>query len=246
MEEFVLLSLLAAVLAVDERAGWQSLLSRPVFVALPIGAVYGQLVPAMMAGVGLELVWLSILPMRGTRAADTVSGAVVGVATTCLLLRHVGDHRVDFMVATGVLTGLVVGQGTGYVMRWLNSKREGVLGRFELPADGDASATVTSLVLYNIFSIGYVALSQGLVVLVVAPVAFLIGERATAVASESFALGAKWWIELLPALGAAAIIQHNWHKNLNRFLVFCACLCWVVLWVKYNDEFPVGTSSCCF
>jgi mannose/fructose/N-acetylgalactosamine-specific phosphotransferase system component IIC len=232
LEEFILLSVLAALLAVDERAGWQSLIARPVFVALPIGAAYGQLMPAIMAGVGLELVWLSILPMRGTRAADTVSGAVVGVATTCMLLRHSGDHRVDFMVAVGVITGLVVGQGTGYVMRWLNSKRERVLGRFELPDDGDASATVTSLALYNIFSISFIALTHGLVVLILAPAAFIACERFTAIVSDGFVLGARWWLAILPALGAAAIIQHNWHRNLNRFLVLGACVFWVILWIR--------------
>ena len=78
-EEIVLLSLLAGILAIDDKAGWQSLLSQPLFAGVVVGMLLGEVTTALKVGLVLELVWLSVMPMRATRRPDAVAGAVVGV-----------------------------------------------------------------------------------------------------------------------------------------------------------------------
>jgi len=230
-QESVLLSLLAALLVVDERAGWQSLLAHPVFAALLVGALLGQYQAALEAGVVLELVWLSILPMRGTRRPDTVTGAVVGIGTTCLILRHTADTRIHFVVAVGVLMGLIVGELAGTVSRAFNRFREARLGGFEIP-DGDLSATARRLTFYHFFSVSYTAAITAIVAFTALAVSVAISERLTATSSEALVDGAHWWLLVLPAIGAAALVQNYWHKHLNRFLLLSAGVVLVILWMR--------------
>ena len=77
LEEILLLSALGGLLALDERVGWQSLLSQPVISGAVVGFVFGDFVTGVSVGVVLELVWLSILPMRGMRRPDAVAAFVV-------------------------------------------------------------------------------------------------------------------------------------------------------------------------
>ena len=85
MSPFLLLSLVAGALAVDERAGWQSLLGQPIFSALLVGVITGQMYVALATGLVLELIWLSIMPMRGVKHPNRVTGGIVGG-------RHGGAH----------------------------------------------------------------------------------------------------------------------------------------------------------
>jgi mannose/fructose/N-acetylgalactosamine-specific phosphotransferase system component IIC len=230
-QESVLLSLLAALLAVDERAGWQSLLAHPVFAALLVGAILGQFEAALQTGVVLELVWLSILPMRGTRGPDTVTGTVVGIGTACLILRHTADTRVQFVVAVGVLMGLIVGELAGTVSRVVNRFREARLGGFEIP-DGDLSATARRLTLYHFLSVGYTAAMTAIVTFVALAVSVAVSERLTATSSQALVAGTRWWLLVLPAIGAAALVQNYWHRHLNRFLLLSAGVGLVILWIR--------------
>lgn len=231
-EETVLLSLLAALLAVDDRAGWQSLLAHPVFASLLVGSLIGEWEAALATGVILELVWLSILPMRGARRPDTVTGGVVGMGTVCLILRHTADPRVFYIVATGVLIGLVVGEAAGIAGRLLNRFREARLGNFEIPEQGGVDRAALRLTAYHYFSVAFYALSAA--VLTFAGLAFSVAlcERMTATMSEAIVAGSKWWLHVLPAIGAAALVQNFWHKHLNRFLVLSAGIILVILWIR--------------
>ena len=231
LEETLLLALLAAFLAVDERAGWQSLLAHPVFSSILVGGLLGSMEAVLHVGIVLELVWLSILPMRGMRRPDTVAGGVVGAAATAIVLRHTGDPRELFIVAAGVLTGLVVAEIGGVVQRAFNRARELRLGDFEFPESGPA-ATARRLVWYQMFSVGSQALAAALTVGVALPVAVALTERLTEVAAGWMVTGSQWWIDLLPAFGAAALIRSYWHRDLNRFLVLSAGVVLVVLWIR--------------
>ena len=93
MDLFFLLALIGGFLAVDDRAGWQSLLAQPIFASLLVGAITGEIAAALPVGLILEFVWLSILPMRGSRRPDQVLGAIVGSGTACLLAKLASDPR---------------------------------------------------------------------------------------------------------------------------------------------------------
>jgi len=231
-EETLLLSLLSALLAVDDRAGWQSLLAHPVFASLLVASLIGSWDAALKTGLVLELVWLSILPMRGTRRPDTVTGGVVGVGTACLILRHTADPRVLFIVAIGAAIGLVVGEVAGMLSRVLNRFREMRLGAFEIPQRGGVGAVAWRLMAYHYFSVLYYALTTGALTFVALAISVALCERLTATMIGPTVAGSRWWLYVMPTIGAAALVQNFWHKHLNRFLVLSAAIVLVVLWIR--------------
>jgi len=230
--ETILLAMLAGLLAVDERAGWQSLLSNPVYIAVLVGLLLGEVRVAVATGVALELVWLSILPMRGSRRPDIVSGAVVGVGTSCLILRHTADPRELLVAAAGVFSGIVVGHLAGALNRGVGRVRGRSLARFEIPAGAGAGPLVRRLLAAQYLSLFSYFITAALVVAIALPVTVFLGDRSTGWANAPVVRGAGWWVQLLPAFGAAALVQNYWHRHLNRFLLLSAGLVLVVLWFR--------------
>lgn len=231
-EETLLLSLLAALLAVDDRAGWQSLLAQPVFASLLVGALVGNWEAALKTGLVLELVWLSILPMRGSRRPDTVTGGIVGIGTVCLILRHTADTRVLFIVAVGAAFGLIVAELAGFADRLLNRFREVRLGAFEVPESGGVGAVTWRLTVYHYLSLTYRAVSAAVLTFLGLALCVAVCERLTETFSHALVTGSRWWLTVLPAIGAAALVQNFWHKHLNRFLVMSAAIILVLLWIR--------------
>jgi mannose/fructose/N-acetylgalactosamine-specific phosphotransferase system component IIC len=230
--EFVTLVALGGVLALDDRAGWQSLLSQPLFAAVLTGAVCGRMDAALAVGVAMELVWLAILPMRGARRPDGVAGAVVGAGTACILLQHTGDVRVVFLTSVGVFVGLIVGEASGIVVRRLNRLRESRLERFVLPEGRGARAVARKLELYYSAALAHTFLVEAAIIAAALPLSMWAAGSFTGLVDEPFASGARWWTDLLPAFGAAAAIQLYWHRHTNRFLVLAAAVILVVLWIR--------------
>ena len=67
MHDLLVIAIIAAVLALDDRAGWTSLAAEPVFSCLIVGLVFGHVGAALRCGVALQCVWLSIGAARGSR-----------------------------------------------------------------------------------------------------------------------------------------------------------------------------------
>lgn len=229
LEEITLLSLLAGVLAVDDRAGWQGLVAHPVVSSTVVGLIFGDFVTAVSVGVVLELVWLSVLPMRGVRRPDAVAGSVVGVGTACLLIRHTGDLRFEFIVALSAVLGLIAGELAGSIGRRIHRVRERRLGRFDPPTE--SRPLKRRLLLYPFFSICFIFGAEVLLVAVMLPLSTIAAEWITSVARTSVATGARWWVDIIPVLGAGALIQMFWHKQQNRYLVLSAVVVLLLLWI---------------
>jgi hypothetical protein len=157
---------------------------------------------------------------------------VVGVATACLLLRHTGDPREAFVVAVGVLAGLMTAELTGGATRVFNRFREARLGGFELPDTGGVGPTAARLVWYQFFSVTWHALTAVVLTAVALPLSVVLADRITGGAAASFVRGSQWWLALIPAIGAAALIQNYWHRDLNRFLVLSAGVVLLILWIR--------------
>lgn len=230
--EFVSLVALGGLLALDDRAGWQSLLAQPLFTAILVGFVVGPMGTALAVGVAMELVWLAILPMRGARRPDGVAGAIAGTGTACILLRHTGDPHVAFIISSGVFAGLSVGEVAGILGRRLNRFRERRLGRFVPPDDGDVRVTIRMLDLFHVGSLIHVFLIEAAMVAIALPVSLLVAGWYTGVAGAPLADGARLWLQLLPTFGAAAVIQLHWHRHSNRFVAIAALVALVVLWIR--------------
>lgn len=229
-EEIVLLSLLGGILAIDERVGWQSLLSQPLFAGVIVGLLLGEVATALKVGLVLELVWLSVMPMRATRRPDAATGAVVGAGTACLLIKHTGDPRFLLIASVGVVVGLAAGEISGLVGRRVNKYREHWLSGCALPASHEESKLAVKLTFCLFFSVGFYFVLQAVLVLIMVPAATLLGEWFTSLVREPVLLGASRWLELLPAIGAASVIQLYWQKQINRYLVLCAGIVLVLLW----------------
>jgi mannose/fructose/N-acetylgalactosamine-specific phosphotransferase system component IIC len=230
LEEILLLSALGGLLALDERVGWQSLLSQPVIAGALVGFVFSDFVTGVSVGVVLELVWLSILPMRGMRRPDAVAGAIVGAGTACLLARHTGDPRFAFVVALGALLGLIAGELAGSVGRRMYRVRDKRLGDVEPP--DSAGALQRRLSLYFFFSVCFVFAAEAVLIVVMLPPSAILAEWVSGGAGGSFATGSRWWGDVIPTLGAGALIQMYWHKQHNRYLILCAGVTLVLLWFK--------------
>lgn len=236
IDEIILLSVLGGVLAVDDRAGWQSLLSQPLFASAVVGLLLGEVWVALKIGVVLELIWLSVMPMRATRRPDGITGAIVGAGTACLLLKHTGDPdagaRYLFVASIGVLFGLITGEMTGWVGRWAYGVRERRLGGFIMRGRGNEAKLTSRLSLCSFYSSGFYFLVQAVLIFVLVPVAATLAELITAVDSKGALAGGGRWMELAQAVGAASLIHLYWQKNVNRYLVLSAGIVLVLLWFK--------------
>lgn len=230
-EEIGILTVVAGFLAIDERAGWHSLLAQPVFAAALVGLLFGEFVAAVSVGVILELVWLSVLPMRGMRRPDAVAGSVVGAGTACLLIRHTGDPRIVFVVSLCAVLGLVCGEVTGTLGRRIHVLRNRGLGGF---AGRVSPETLISrrLAAYMFASLCFVFISEALLVAGLLPLTAVLAEWITAVAGDPVSTGARAWADLIPALGAGAAIQMYWHKQQNRYGILFAGITLLLLWFR--------------
>jgi fructoselysine and glucoselysine-specific PTS system IIC component len=229
-EEIVLLAVLAAVLSIDDKAGWQGLFAQPVIAGTLVGLVLGETQRGVEVGLVLELVWLSILPMRGTRRPDSVTGVLMGAGVTCLLAKHTGDPRTVFLVSVGVLVGLLTGEVAGVVGRWLIRFRDNRLALMSIPFDRGDAAVARKLGSYHVISMLYLGLAHAAMIAAFLPLWAIAGERFTAVSTSEVVIGAGRWVELLPAIGAASIIQLYWQKQLNRYLILATGVVLVLLW----------------
>ena len=214
MPDVILISLVAGLLGLDDRAGWQSLLGEPVFSAIIVGAITHQMPAALMAGVALQLVWFSIGAARGTRRPNTVVGGVVGTAAACLVLKHTGDTRVGFVVATAVFFGLLAGEAGAVIARAAGEWRERWLVRFRLPDTPEAATR--DLMVHVAGSALIVAVVNAAAVLVLLPVAAGLTDALTG-RLGAVAPGAQLWLNAQPAVAVAVIVLAFGNRALGRY-----------------------------
>jgi len=234
MPDVVLIALIAGVLAIDDRAGWQSLLGEPIFSALIIGALLGTVGPALTCGVVLQLAWLSIGAARGTRRPNTVVGGVVGAGATSLVLAQTGDPRESLVIASGVLMGLLAAEIAAAFARAGGELRERWLGNFRLPEMPPAAYLVASRNLA--FTVVGAALFVGLVdfvaTLALLPVATKLTRMLTVRLGADAATGAVWWLACVSAIGIASIARAFGTRVLVRYLVLGVAAVLVVGWLR--------------
>jgi len=131
MHDVLLIAIIAGLLSLDDRAGWQSLLGEPVFSSLLVGLATGHVAVALRCGVALQFAWLSVGAARGSRRPHVVAGGVVGAGAACLALGRTGDPRELYVIATAVFTGLLAGEAGAFVSRVAGEGRERWLASFD-------------------------------------------------------------------------------------------------------------------
>lgn len=220
--------MIGGALAVDDRAGWQSLLAQPVFAGLLIGAVAGQAQTGLAVGVLLELVWLSILPMRGIRRPDHIAGAVVGAGTACLLLNRTGDPRFGFLIAIGVFTGLLSGIGALWLAKPLHEYKDVKLSRFTNSKQALNHRALGRMHLIQTASVFFIEVA---VVLIFLSLSLIGGEWMSSSIDKSVLEGTRFWTIIMPVFGISALIQIYWHRFAIRFLFLSMTLMLFILWI---------------
>lgn len=230
MPDVFLIALLAGLLAIDDRAGWQSLLGEPVFSSLIVGLLLDTVTPALQVGVVLQLAWLSIGAARGTRRPHTVVGGIVGVASAALVLSKNEDARTVVVVAAGVLSGLIAAEIGAMLARAPGALRERWLGNFTLPDNAAAAARKLTL------TVAGAAFFVGLVDFVLVLLMLPLGERLVALLDARLgaggAAGARWWLMTVSALGVAAVLRAFGTRVLVRFLAAGAVLVLLIGWLR--------------
>lgn len=228
MSDVLLISLLAGLLALDDRAGWQSLLGEPVFAAVILGGVTHQMTAALLAGVALQLVWFSVGAARGTRRPNTVVGGVVGIASACLVLEATGDTRVEFVVAAAVFCGLLAGEAGAVISRAAGELRERWLVGFRLPDTPEGASR--DLAVRVVASALIVAAVNAATVLVLLPIAAgltdILTGRLGAVAS-----GAALWLSALPAVAVVTLFAAFGNRASGRHAVLGLLLALGLVWL---------------
>jgi mannose/fructose/N-acetylgalactosamine-specific phosphotransferase system component IIC len=229
MSDVVLIALIGGLLAIDDRAGWQSLLGEPVFTAWIIGAITGTTVPALKVGVVLQLAWLSIGAARGTRRPNTVVGGVTGAGAASLVLARTGDPRESVIIAAGVLMGLLAAEVGAIVGRASGVLRDRWLGNFRLPEHGPADSKLTLTVAASALWVGVV---DFMLVLLLLPLATRVAEMFGARLGPHAATGATWWLVCVAVIGVAAVVRAFSTRVLVRFLALGALATLLVGWLR--------------
>jgi mannose/fructose/N-acetylgalactosamine-specific phosphotransferase system component IIC len=231
MNDFIVLSLLGGTLALDERAGWQSLLSNPVFAAVAVGYLIGELESAAIVGLVLELVWMSILPMRGVRRPDQIAGAIIGAGTAGLLCKHTGDPRLVFLTGLGVFFGLVAAEISARLGAPAFRSLDRFLGRTRFSEEADRRAIVKRLSRLHLVSASYIFAVEMVLVLILLPPSYHVAEKLSLNVAGTFVDGVVAWRFLMPAIGVASLIHFYWQRHLKRMLVLSAVLVFIILWI---------------
>lgn len=230
MSDVLLIALLAGLLAIDDRAGWQSLLGEPVISSLIIGALLGNVDAALNVGIVLQLAWLSIGAARGTRRPNTVVGGVVGAGATSLVLARTGDPRETVVIAAGVLMGLLAAEAGAVIARAAGELRERWLGSVRLSATHEvASRNLTVTVIGAALFVGF---ADFLTTLILLPIATGLSDLVVARLGAGAATGATWWLVCVSAIGVASIVRAFSTRVLVRFLAVGVAAVLLAGWLR--------------
>lgn len=228
MHDLLVIAIIGAVLALDDRAGWQSLAAEPVFSSIVVGLVFGHLGTALRCGVALQCVWLSIGAARGSRRPHALVGGIVGASVACLSLHRTGDPREPLVIAASVLCGLIAGEGAQWASARAGILREKWLEGFRLPPGADVASR--NLVLYMTGSALYVAAVDGLLAAAGLAVSLRLADFIIDRAGQS-AIGLTAWVDALPAIAVATVAHAFATRSLGRMAALGFLLAVVVSWL---------------
>jgi len=228
---FVALALVGGALAVDHRAGWQGLLAHPVFAAVLVGLLCGEMDAALSVGLLLELVYLSVVPMRGGRPADPVTAGVVGSGAAALLSRYSMGSDPALLCAVSVFLGLLAGEVGARLTAPFFTLHNRLLSGIEFAPGTERRRLARQLSIVHLGSVAFIFVIEGLTVLLLGAGAFYAGAAVTRVAEGALIRGTAWWSVLVLTIGAASIVHLFWQHRFRHWLAALAGLVVILLWI---------------
>jgi mannose/fructose/N-acetylgalactosamine-specific phosphotransferase system component IIC len=232
MDPFISISLIAGLLALDDRAGWQGLLAQPVFASAIVGFVAGNIGSAIAVGVILEIIYMSILPMRGLHRPDHIAAGVVGGGTAALIIHYTADPRFALIVGVGVFTGLVAGEISSRVTMRLRNRLFRRLGEMDLAQMKSLSSATGPLLRVHAVAMAYIFAVHAAVVWVLLRVGYAGAERVTRYIDGALVDAVVNWYNLLPMLGVASLVHLYWHEHHKRMLLLAAVITTLILGLR--------------
>jgi PTS system mannose-specific IIC component len=220
MSPWLVVALLGAAGALDWTAGIHSLLSRPLTIGALAGLALGDPVTGVSVGIGLQLVWLVLVPGGNERIPDSPAATVAAAAVT---VEAGGETTV---LGLAVLYGVAIGAAGG----WLIQLRRRLNGRLHRRAREAASRGGAAGVVKAHRTAVLLGLLQGALF---AAAAYGLGRELVPGAAnglpEAWLPGVARWPELLPAAGAAAAL-HRLTDRRTAALAVAGCMVGVFLW----------------
>lgn len=222
-------ALLGGLAAVEATPVAQTLFSQPLVTATLLGWLWGDWTTALGAGVVLQILAASTLPIGARTPEDYATGGVVGAGVALVLVPHGAPAmwREAGQLA-GVLCGLVAASAGVPIIRWQRRRNEG-LARWcegELQAGRENAPAVASA--------AGAALTFGLGVAYCALWLALAGFALPGlVESESLRLSRAWTLAqpLWLGFGFAQLLHAFVQRRLTRAGVFAAAMvgAWLTL-----------------
>jgi mannose/fructose/N-acetylgalactosamine-specific phosphotransferase system component IIC len=228
---FVVLGVIAGFLAVDQRAGWQGLLAQPVFAGFIVGLVLGEIQVCVWTGVCIELVYLSVIPMRGARVSDQIAAGVTGAGTAGLLAGLQGGPDPGMASAVGVFIGLLVGEAGSRLTALLFALHNRFLSGVEFSPDTGHRRMARRLLVLHASSVGFIFAVESLLVMALGAVSYHLAVSGVRHAGNVLTRSTLVWGSAVVGIGVASIIHLFWHHRFRNVVLACAVVAVIILWL---------------
>ena len=217
METYIILLVLAGVIAMDTTSGPQFLISEPVVSCVVLGMLFHRPEFGLWLGILFQLLWLGYLPLGAARLTDGNMAAFIATASLLSAQRlfAIDDVLVKAAVIPALFYGIAVGAVGLYLTKFVrktNGMRNDVLrSRFETGEDA-------SLAKAHLAGIGSSFLRGVVMALVLVPggtvllgcIRFLSAQMAIIMSTASLLI---WG-----AVSASAVLFF-WRRERSRYFV---------------------------
>ena len=128
MQIYLLLMVLAGIVAMDTTAGPQILISEPVASCTLVGFLFGKPEMGFMIGMLFQLIWFDYMPLGAVRFTDSNMAALISTVSLFSAERFFGFTESATKVA--IIPALLYGVATGFIGLYLTTQIRHIRSRF--------------------------------------------------------------------------------------------------------------------
>lgn len=124
--DMALLSLIAAVLSLDQMACFQVLLSRPICTAVIIGLIFGDVTDAAMVGICFEFLFVRSIPVKERAAADPTLATAAALAGMWGFTNGVAPSGMTFHPMVVAPFAMTLSLSAAFISKWFDVRLRNV------------------------------------------------------------------------------------------------------------------------
>ncbi|MFC1692381.1 PTS sugar transporter subunit IIC [Candidatus Latescibacterota bacterium] len=234
METYLVLIIIAGIVAMDTTAGPQILVSEPIVSCSILGFLFGRPETGLMIGMVFQLLWLGYMPLGGVRFSDGNMGSFIATASLFTAGR-IFDFDVNTLNAAMVFAlfySIIVsisGQHMSTVVHLMNGKRS---DRLTARLEGNESLSITW---FHLLGAGSSFLRGGAMALVLVPIGTLLCSSVLLMSAALVQSLARVFPVIWGTVFASAILL-LWTKGKKSFLFigFIGGFLWILLIISQN------------